>query len=496
MKRPDMLESVTEFIEKHRLLPARGEIIVAVSGGADSLCLLHLLNRLCGPEKRYPELRLHAAHLNHKLRGEAGQRDADAVASITASWGILCTVGAIDVPALAREEHRSLEDAARVARYRFLRKVAHGQPIAVAHHADDQVEALLLHWMRGSGLAGMVGMLPRQQDILRPLLEVSHADTIAYCRKHSIVPLEDLSNSDPRFLRNRIRHELLPLLQLLNPGIQETLLRNAGVIRVDVEWIEAQVDACWPQVVMAEQDGSIQLNAHALLELPLSLQRHLLRRVTALLHDGQSPLEARHYALLEHLLYREDDGQARRLDLPSGLRVIYNFDQVVFERLPVRATKPAIEGENNMQETVALPIPSCVEVPGTPWIVMAEPVPEEVMREVRQALRREDWPEVWRLLPSTRRTVYVDADEAGPNFLVRTRRPGDRMQPLGMTHQKKVQDILVDDHIARVDRMTIPLIFSPSHCIWLAGICMDERVKLTNKTQYVVRLSIQHVDER
>lgn len=496
MNQLEMLESVTGFIEKHGLLPARGEIIVAVSGGADSLCLLHLLNRLCGPGKRYPELRLHAAHLNHKLRGEAGQRDADAVASIAAAWGIPCTVGAIDVAALAREEHRSLEDAARAARYRFLREVADGQPIAVAHHADDQVETLLLHWMRGSGLAGMVGMLPRQQDILRPLLEVSHADTVAYCRKHLIVPLEDLSNTDPRFLRNRIRHELLPLLQSLNAGTQETLLRNASVIRVDVEWIEAQVDACWPQVVMAEQDGSIQLNAHAFLELPLSLQRHLLRRVTALLYEGQSPLEARHYALVEQLLYHEDDGQERSLHLPSGLRITYNFDQVVFERLPVQTTKPAIAGQNNMQETVALPMPGCVEVPGTPWMVMAEPVPEEIMREVRQALQRQDWPEVWRLLPSTRHTVYVDADAAGPNFLVRTRCPGDHMQPLGMIHQKKVQDILVDKHIARNDRQSIPFIFSRFHCIWLAGICLDDRAKLTSTTQHVVRLSIKHVDER
>src|SRR5258706_736025 len=281
-----MLQSVTEFIEKHQLLPTCGEIIVAVSGGADSLCLLHLLHRLCGPGKPYPELRLHAAHLNHKLRGEESLRDADAVASIAATWGIPCTVGVIDVPALARKEHRSLEDAARVARYRFLRQLAHGQPIAVAHHGGDQVEAVLLLWMRGSGLAGMVGMLPRQQDILRPLLEVSHADTVAYCRQHAIVPLEDLSNTDPRFLRNRIRHELLPLLQSLNPAIQETLLRNAGVIRVDVEWIEAQVDASWPTVVLSEPDQSIKLEAHGLLEIPLSLQRHLLRRVRSLLSDG------------------------------------------------------------------------------------------------------------------------------------------------------------------------------------------------------------------
>lgn len=266
-----MLETIAAYIERHHLLPPSGEIIVAVSGGADSLCLLHLLHRLCGPGKRYPELRLHAAHLNHKLRGEASAQDAAVVAQIATAWGLPLTVGELDVPALARQERRSLEDAARTARYRFLREVARGQPIAVAHHADDQVETLLLHWLRGAGLAGMVGILPRQQDIIRPLLEVSHAQTVAYCQQHQIVPLQDASNTDPRFLRNRIRHELLPLLESLNQGIprdksgaiclggrfgtgiRATLLRNAEVMRVDAEWIEAQVDASWPTVILEEQ---------------------------------------------------------------------------------------------------------------------------------------------------------------------------------------------------------------------------------------------------
>src|SRR5947199_3163656 len=239
-----MLETiVTTYIDRHQLLPPEGEVIVAVSGGADSLCLLHLLNQLCGPGKRYAGVKLHTAHLNHKLRDEASDRDAAIVGSIVESWGLPCILGVIDVAELARAERRSIEDAARSARYRFLREVAHGQPIAVAHHADDQVETLLLHFVRGSGLTGMVGMLPRQQDIIRPLLAVRHVQTVAYCQEHGFEPLEDLSNTDPKLLRNRIRHELVPVLESLNPGFSSTLLRNAGVIQVDVEWLEEQVDA-------------------------------------------------------------------------------------------------------------------------------------------------------------------------------------------------------------------------------------------------------------
>jgi tRNA(Ile)-lysidine synthase len=486
-----MLETiVTTYIDKHQLLPPSGEIVVAVSGGADSLCLLHLLNHLCGPGKYYPEVRLYAAHLNHRLRGAASDRDAAAVASIVESWGVPYTSGEIDVAALAQEERRSLEDAARSARYRFLREVAQGRPIAVAHHADDQAETLLLHFLRGSGLTGMVGMLPRQQDIIRPLLEVRHAQTVAYCQEHGIEPLEDLSNTDPRFLRNRIRHELVPLLEFLNPGFESTLLRNAGVIRVDVEWLEAQVDACWPTVVISEQDDVITLRREALAALPLSLRRHLLRRVTAKLCGGQSPLEIRHYMLIERLS-EYHDRQERTLDLPHDLCMVRSFKEVTFRHHAGNTSTPGgAMSELQDEKTTLLPIPGRIKVPGTQWIATAEPAPARLMTEVRDALRLEDWPEVWRLLPSTNQVVYVDADVAGVSLEVRTWKAGDRMQPLGMQHEKKMQDIFVDKQVARSDRKSTPIFFSASHCIWLAGVCLDDRARLTSKTQQVVRLAI------
>ena len=488
-----MLDTIITYIERHQLLPASGEIIVAVSGGADSLCLLHLLHQLCGPAKCYPELRLHVAHLNHKLRAEAGEQDATAVAHIATAWGLPVTIGEVDVPALARQERRSLEDAARIARYRFLREVARGQPIAVAHHADDQAETLLLHWLRGGGLAGMVGMLPRQQDIIRPLLEVSHAQTVAYCRQHQIVPLEDASNTDPRFLRNRIRHELLPLLESLNPGIRATLLRNAEVMRVDAEWIDAQVDACWPTIIDVEQDQSIKLSLEALLALPLSIQRHLLRRVTAKLCAGQSPLELRHYTLIEQLLHKENFGERHMLDLPQQLHLTYQAGSVVFERSQDGALMRTLPAQHEEHTEVLLPIPGRVQVPGTPWMAKAEILPHELSQKVRQALYREDWSRVWQLLLSTPYTVYIDADIVGSLLLVRTRRPGDRIRPLGMAHEKKVQDVLVDKRIARADRSHIPLFFSTSHCVWLAGVCLDDRVRLMRNTQHILRLSIKEV---
>ncbi|GCE05172.1 tRNA(Ile)-lysidine synthase [Dictyobacter aurantiacus] len=476
------------------MLPAQGRVVVAVSGGADSLCLLHVLHQLCGPAKRYPLVSLHVAHLNHQLRGRESERDEEAVANIARAWQLPVTLGRVDVTTLAQREHRSIEEAARVARYRFLREVAQGQPIAVAHHLDDQVETLLLHWLRGGGIASMVGLQPRQQDIIRPLLAVRHADTLAYCAQHQLVPVEDLSNSDVRFMRNRIRHELLPLLEAMNPGFRDTLLRNAEVLQTDFAWINAQVDQWWPQIVLQQQSDQLQLSIPPLQLLHPSLQHHLLRRASAHLAGGQSPLEARHYQLLDRLLQRPATNETITLHLPQHLHAMRRGDILVFKYISEQAGK---DNRESPLHEVTLSLPASIAVPGTPWTARAEWVADSVTKQVQAALRRQDWSTVWRLLPITPHTVYVDADTltgdiAAPDLRVRTRRDGDRIQPLGMKQEKKVKEVLIDRHIPREERAQLPLFFSGTRCIWLGGVHLDHRVRLTETTRRIIRLSINH----
>jgi tRNA(Ile)-lysidine synthase len=492
-----MLETIDSYIEQHHLLPEKGTVIVAVSGGADSLCLLHILHRLCGPSKRYPAVSLYVAHLDHQLRGEASAQDAAAVAALARNWHLPISIGHADVLTLARQERRSIEEMARIARYNFLRNLAqqvNATVIAIAHHMDDQVETLLLHSLRGGGLASMVGLQPHQQDIIRPLLCVSRRDTHAYCATHQIVPLDDASNNDTRFLRNRIRHELLPLLTEMNPGYRHTLLRNAEAMQLDLAWIETQVDLCWPQIVSHADEERIQLSLSPLQALPLSLQRHLLRRASALLCTGQSPLENRHHQLIEQLLQRESTSIPLTLHLPQQLHLTRLTDRLVLERVHAASSPTFVEGEEHTE--ALLPIPGSVIVPGTSWLACTDLLSDELLEQVYPALRSADWATVWRLLPADQHQVYVDAERLQDNSMplqqlqVRTRRNGDRIQPLGMTHAKKVQDILVDKHVPRVQRTQIPLFFSALHCIWLAGIQVDNRVRLTPDTRRIVRLAI------
>ncbi len=311
------------------------------------------------------------------------------------------------------------------------------------------------------------------------------------------MPLEDVSNADVRFLRNRVRHELLPLLESLNPGIRATLLRNAEVTQVDVEWIEEQVSDHLQHIVLEEQAHFIELDVERLLLLPLSLQRHLLRRVTARLYDGQSLLELRHYRLIEQLFQHasllHQHRESKLLDLPHGLRLIYNFKTVVFERLTEQNVRERADLSSPIPMPVRLPIPGRVAVPGTSWVAVAELLPDSLLLAVLEALECEDWPTVWRLLPANRHTVYIDAATTGTVLEVRTRRAGDRLRPLGMADEKKVKEILIDKHIPRAERNTISLFFSPSHCVWLAGVSLDDRVRLTCDTQHIIRLSVEPV---
>ena len=507
-----LLAQVAAFIEQYALLPEKGVVVVAVSGGADSLCLLHMLRILCGPDsvtipipvtensalsatllKRYPHVQLHVAQLNHQVRGEQSRREAEQVAQLAQSWGLPVTVGSVDVPALAEREGRSLEDAARTARYRFLREVAQGQPIAVAHHQDDQVETLLLHWLRGGGIQSMMGLQPRQLDIIRPLLEITHAETVAYCQQYGLTPIEDESNNDVYFLRNRIRHELLPLLEQMNPGFRGTLLRTSEVMSVDAAWIEAQVEQHWPHVatITATRPDAVQLSVDALTTLPLSLQRHLLRRATSQLCEGQSPLELRHYQLIEQLVQRPSSIRNVSLHLPCSLLVRREGNMLSVERWQPSLQTGMLE-EEQLTTDVHLPVPGSVALPDTSWIASAEFVSDETMQRIWKALREERWDDVLRVLQPTAYRVFVDVDSIGRSGLhVRLRQPGDRMQPLGMVHEKKLQDIFIDRHIPRLERERLPFFLTDEHPVWLAGVMIDERVRLRKETQRIVQLQLQ-----
>ncbi len=283
----ELRQRVLQSIREEGLIPGGETILVGVSGGPDSICLLHILDHI----KETLGVSLHVVHLNHMLRGAASDADAGYVSRLAQSLGLPATVAARDVPAYKREHRLSVEEAARQVRYDFFTEVAASlgaRRIALGHNADDQMETILMHLVRGSGLAGLRGMQPLTfwrspasgacLTVVRPLLEIARKEIDAYCQAYALEPRSDSSNYSLDYTRNRFRHELVPLLESYNPNVRAALLRTARAAADAVSYLEEQLSLIWDQVAR-EQPNGILLDAKALAALHPALRRHLLRRV-------------------------------------------------------------------------------------------------------------------------------------------------------------------------------------------------------------------------
>ncbi|HEV2458559.1 MAG TPA: tRNA lysidine(34) synthetase TilS [Ktedonobacterales bacterium] len=490
--------AVAQAVSRHALWPPGTALVAAVSGGADSLCLLGVLLAL--QERRHPlaPKSIVVAHVDHGLRGAEGERDAAWVANFATSRGLTCVVERADVVGLAREQHRSLEDAARRVRYAFLRRVAHetaAERICTGHTLDDQAETLVLHWLRGSGLSGLAGMQPLAGDIARPLLDLTHADALAYCAARGWQPCEDPTNADRRFLRNRVRHELLPLLETYNPQLRETLARNARLLAEDDRYLETQTEAAWDGAVQEDSGIRIAIGLATLRAMPPALRHRLLRRAASRLGGEASGLEASHVEALDRLIASGRTGA--RLNAPGGLRFRLTYGALVCELPGVAHSEFEPEART---EAVRLTVPGAVELPEIGWRVRAwlSDGPPGLGDGVGDAANPEqprlpaaEWAGTLADTHRSETRAYLDAEAAGGNLWVRTWRPGDRFRPLGMAHEKKLQDYFADAKVPAEMRRRVPLVTNGERIVWVAGHRVDDRAKLTPATRTILVLQLE-----
>jgi tRNA(Ile)-lysidine synthase len=445
-------------------------VLVGISGGPDSACLLLTLAAL------RPSLvfRLDAAYFDHRLRGpRAAAREERFVRSLTEALAVPLHCGAGDVRAHARAHRRSLEEAARELRYRFLAEAA-GQAgchaVAVGHTRDDQAETLLLHLLRGSGLRGLAAMAPstswplagddESPRLVRPLLTLSRQDTEGCCREAGLLPLRDPSNRSRSYLRNRIRRELLPLLRRYNPRIDDALVRLAGAAAADIDLLEglaAEALAGEPS-----ETGVVRLARRSLAALPPALQHHAVRLAVARLLGDARGLADRH---LRSLLRASEGPTGARLDLARGLRVEVEREAIVLSTAPPRQVEALPEGE------VTLPTPGSARF--GPWRFQA-------------ALLRRPPPDL--SSSGDPCLALLDADACGRRLWLRRRRRGDRFHPLGLPEPKKLQDFFVDAHVPRALRDSVPLVCGDRGIAWVVGQRPAEWAKVTAATRRVLRL--------
>ncbi len=471
-------QRVLDFIRENQLVAGQHCLLVAVSGGPDSVCLLHILVKL----REELGIRLHIAHLNHQLRGAESEADAHYVSDLAHQLDIPATIEQRDVKAYQSQQHISLEEAAREVRYTFLAQAAKSigtNQVAVGHTADDHIETILMHLIRGTGTRGLRGLQPSSRwqssgnslTIIRPLLPVSRQETADYCRNHQLIPRIDASNLSLSPLRNRIRHQLLPLLKSYNPRVAEALLRTARIAGDDLAFLDKEIDRLWGKIVQ-KQGNTITLNKKRVLELPPALKRYLLRRVIEDLLGNLKDIESRHIGEIIGALTKP---AGKRLSLPGGLIFSIEYDQYLLGSEPAALSPFPILGAE-----FPLKLPGETVLPG--WRVEATIIGPSIAKG--KGIKGIG-------LTNNLFTAYFDLDKTGDKLLVRPRQPGDRFQPLGMSQPKKLGEFMIDSKIPSAWRQRIPLVCSPEHILWVVGWRIDERVKVSEKTREVLRLKFE-----
>jgi tRNA(Ile)-lysidine synthase len=471
-----MLEKLGTILKTECRLDPGQRVLVAVSGGADSLCLLDMLWRL--------GYALVVAHLDHGLRPES-QAEAEAVRQAAEKAGAPFRLACEDVSTYAARQRLSLEEAARHVRYRFLfeQAVADGvQAVAVAHTADDQVETVLMHLLRGAGLHGLRGMayysLPNAWSetipLVRPLLSTWREEVLAYLAGRGLKPSQDASNLDFRFYRNRLRHELIPTLEGYNPGVKQRLWRMADLVGEDLAVLEMVIDQAWQECVTEEGRGFLAFDQKILAQQPPGIQRHVVRRGIDQLRPGLRDVD---YESIERAIhFLKAPARSRQMDLLAGLRLYLEGERLWLagweSNLPLGSWPQAPPGVQ-----LSLEIPGMVELGGG-WRVAAEAVEDSNMA-LEQAEHNPDPYCAW-----------LDLERLEKPLAVRTRRPGDRFRPLGMEgHSLKLAELMINLKMPRRARDGWPLVVSGGEVVWVPGYRVSQDAAVGEGTRQAVKLT-------
>ncbi len=444
-----MLGSVRTYMGHHNMLSPGDRVIVSVSGGPDSVALLHILHHT-GPELG---VSLHVFHLDHGLRGEASAEDALYVRELADRLGLPSTIVGLG-PEVIKRLRGSVQATARAIRQAEIRKIAlriGANKVAVGHNLEDQAETVLMRLLRGTGLRGLSGIYPTRAisglTYIRPLLETPRKEIERYCHEHELSPRIDASNSKSDYARNRIRLELLPeLARKYNPAITVQLSQLAAVLREEDQLLDSLTDAAWARCVAPGEGGEgVALVGHVLLSEPLALARRVVRRAIREVAGPEADLGLSAVSQVLEAAGRQQG--THRLTLPGGVRVHVEYGICRF--------------------SLEAPL-SPIETEPTEW-----PVATEGVTEIPElGLRVESAPGPEAQGPFE---VALDAEKLPGPLAIRFRRPGDRMWLTGMDGSKKLQDILVDAKVPRRLRDRLPLLVSGDDVVWVIGHRLDRR---------------------
>ncbi len=458
----ELTDRVQAFILRHNMILPKEKVLVALSGGPDSVALLDVLYRL----KTDLDIELHAAHLNHSLRGAESDEDARFAEELAQSMGIGCAVGIEDVKSFVKRTKVSTENGARILRYRFLQRAAEdvgASKIATGHNLNDQAETVLLRLLRGTGARGLGGIRPmRQSSIIRPLLSVERYQIKRYLSERGLSFREDSSNSDTNFARNKIRNELIPLLEEdYSRNILKILDRTGHILQDEDDFLDDVSQKVFEDVVENESKGKIFLNLARLLDYHVAVQRRIIRICLERLFEGEvgSDFESVEAVLLVA------EGKKGKVDLPKGIGVQRSGGLLILKRgaIPPFRTRVNLPGQTSIAELGATLRTRIVPFAG-----------QVQMYKYSDSYR-----------------AAFDVNSVGNCLEIRSPLPEDTMRPFGMHGHKKIKNLLIDEKIPRVLRDEVPILSDENGILWVVGVKIDETRRVSPQTQKVLEAEFQ-----
>jgi len=471
-----LLRTVEKTVSTYGMLKPKDSVVVGVSGGPDSVALLHVLLTLAS---RF-SLRLGVAHLNHCLRQKDSDKDAEFVASLAGKFDLPCYVHKEDVRKYQIENKLSLEEAARRVRYTFFNSVSETNrfnKIALGHHCDDNAELILMNLFRGSGPQGISGIPPvRDGKIIRPLINLKRSEIIDYLDAKGLKYVLDTSNWETRYLRNRIRLHLIPLLkESYNPKIIETLNRLAAIIGSEEKWIEDIIFPLFEKTALSVQDDIVSFSVPRLKEINISAQRRIIRKAIARIKGDLRRITFSHIDSIISLL--ESGPAYKNLDFPDRIRIQRNRDVLIFSK------------EKNALRDLNVKYGQAEKIAFEYKIAKPEPI---FIKEIGAHMKFSEMD--IENLSDFRRTGqhagFFDKDALSFPLVLRNFQPGDRFKPLGMAGTQKVKKFFIDKKVPKTERTRCPILLSRGKIVWVVGHRIDESVKVTPSTRNVLKMEL------
>ena len=454
-------------VRQQGLLNQQDRVLIAVSGGPDSVALLHLLVAW----KAVLDLSLRVVHFNHGLRGEESEADASFVRTLCEQLGVPCLIQRLNVQQVIQaQKGKSIQSVARALRYEGLSQIVQDQDltkVALGHTSDDQAETVLMWMLRGAGSVGLSGMAAfRDPYFIRPLLRASRVEIEAYLQKNQWTYRIDSSNANPQYRRNRIRQELVPVLKQYNPKIVQALSRQSAILRDESAYLDhVASNALASDMIRFDVDGVV-LNQKKVSALPRAIQRRVLVLIYRQVTRTVGYLR---FDFVESMLKLMNQGHSGSMLKTHGMQVYRDYDEI--HLCPVSEKN---HSQSSSPKNIPLSIPGMIHWPWT--------------GQTLEACLVEDLPRVWKNEVSC---VYLDADHFTPNLVVRQWEPGDSFYPFGMDGQKKkIQDFFSDIKLSKIKRADVPLVVAPEGIIWVAGFRPDHRFCVKSETTKFVMLKI------